>query len=167
MQLIQYKKLFQIHFHFQWTDPIPMFPGSSRTWQYQYINIDININIETNININISGSSGTWQTLSQQRSAPAAQAPPCRSPSVCWKRKTRLVSQKMFFFHGRWIHNCWDFFLAKRVYVKLVILKQCLKDCEWLSVSVHNMVGHVYLIQMLIHSVISLLFCRHSPHQRQ
>ena len=43
----------------------------------------------------------------------------------------------------------------------------CLKDCEWLSVSVHNMVGHVYLIQMLIHSVISLLFCRHSPHQRQ
>ena len=97
MQLIQYKKLFQIHFHFQWTDPIPMFPGSSRTWQYQYINIDININIETNININISGSSGTWQTLSQQRSAPAAQAPRCRSPSVCWKRKTRLVSQKKFF----------------------------------------------------------------------
>ena len=97
MQLIQYKKLFQIHFHFQWTDPIPMFLGSSKTWQYQYINIDININIETNININISGSSGTWQTLSQQRSAPAAPAPPCRSPSVCWKRKTRLVSQKKFF----------------------------------------------------------------------
>ena len=117
MQLIQYKKLFQIHFHFQWTDSIPMFPGSSRTWQYQYINIDININIETNININISGSSGTWQTLSQQRSAPAAPAPPCRSPSVCWRRKTRLVSQKKF-FHGRWIDNCWDFFLAKRVYVQ-------------------------------------------------
>ena len=117
MQLIQYKKLFQIHFHFQWTDPIPMFPGSSRTWQYQYINIDININIKTNININISGSSGTWQTLSQQRSAPAAPAPLCRSPSVCWKRKTRLVSQKMF-FHGRWIDNCWDFFLAKRVHVQ-------------------------------------------------
>ena len=97
MQLIQYKQHFQIHFHFQWTDSIPMFPGSSRTWQYQYINIDININIETNININISGSSGTWQTLSQQRSAPAAPAPRCRSPSVCWKRKTRLVSQKMFF----------------------------------------------------------------------
>ena len=118
MQLIQYKQLFQIHFHFQWTDSIPMFPGSSRTWQYQYINIDININIETNININISGSSGTWQTLLQQRSAPEAPAPRCRSPSVCWKRKTRLVSQKEFFFHGRWIDNCWDFFLAKRVYVQ-------------------------------------------------
>ena len=167
MQLIQYKKLFQIHFHFQWTDPIPMFPGSSRTWQYQYINIDININIETNININISGSSGTWQTLSQQRSAPAAPAPRCRSPSVCWKRKTRLVSQKKFFFMEDGLTTVETFSSPNVFMFKLVILKQCLKDCEWLSVSVHNMVGHVYLIQMLIHSVISLLFCRHSPHQRQ
>ena len=38
---------------------------------------------------NFSGSSGTWRMLSRRRLVRAAQAPPCRSPSPCWRRRTR------------------------------------------------------------------------------